>query len=77
MEKPKVLIEIRDVYGLPKAYPVNDAADLFASLVNMRTLTWDTLNHAEKLGFEIVFTNVTPAPKNFRGYVNQNDIGLQ
>ena len=76
MEKRQLLIEVRDVFGLPKAYPVNDVADLFASLVNQKTLTWDTLNHAEKLGFEIVFTNVTPAPKNFRGYCNANDQGL-
>lgn len=77
MEKPKCMIEVRDVYGLPRAYPRNDVADTFASLVGQQTLTFRTLLHIEELGYDIVFLNVAPAPKNFRDYRNANDFPLE
>lgn len=53
----KVELEVRDVFGIPKAYPVNNAADLFCHLLGMTTLTYARLSTIEQLGFEIVLRN--------------------
>jgi hypothetical protein len=50
----RIEIETREVYGLTKAYPVNEAAHVLAELVGTKTLTRVTLDRAAKLGHEIV-----------------------
>lgn len=44
----------REVYGKVLAYPVNDAAKVFAGLTGTTTLTKSTLASAEALGFTLV-----------------------
>lgn len=50
-------IEIREIYGQPKAYPACDRARLFAAMLETKTLTLSALRHIEQLGFEISTTN--------------------
>lgn len=49
-----LLIEVREVYGVAKAYPLNRAAELFAEIAGTKTIGRRTLEKAEALGFEIV-----------------------
>lgn len=51
--KPVIQIEVRDVYGISKAYPANKAAELFAQIAGTKTLCRETLRYAEQLGFEV------------------------
>jgi hypothetical protein len=49
-----VAVEIRNVFGVLKAYPKNDNAHTLALIAGSVTLTHRTLQHAETLGFEVV-----------------------
>lgn len=49
----QLLIELRDVYGEIKAYPVNETAVLFAEMLGTKTLTHQKLCLIERLGFTI------------------------
>lgn len=48
-----IQIEVKDVYGVSKAYPANDAAKLFARIAGTKTLCRETLGYAQQLGFSI------------------------
>lgn len=54
--KPSITVEIRDVYGKPAAYPMDEAARLFADIAGTTTLTDMTLKRIKLLGYHI---NVT------------------
>jgi len=49
-----ITIEVRSVYGQPKAYPVCRKAETFARLTGCKTLTRAALLGAQQLGFEII-----------------------
>ena len=49
----KIIINIREVYGVPKAYPVCDQAKVFARIAGTETLTSKTLALIAKLGYEV------------------------
>lgn len=49
----EILIEVRNVYGVPTVYPVNEAARLLAEIAGTKTLTHVTLALAERMGFAI------------------------
>lgn len=49
-----VEIEVRNVYGTPTIYPVNEQAKLLARIAGTKTLTHATLALAEQMGFAIV-----------------------
>ncbi len=51
--RTQLLIEVKDVYGVAKAYPKNEAAELFAKIAGTKTLCHETLAYAERLGFSI------------------------
>jgi hypothetical protein len=46
-------VEVRDVYGQPKYYPVCDKAKLFAEIAGMKTLPIDILKKIEMLGYRV------------------------
>lgn len=46
-------IQVRNVYGVPTAYPANEAAELFANIAGTKTLKPETLAYAERLGYRI------------------------
>ena len=49
----KIIVMVRNVYGVPKAYPENREAKLLASIAGTKTITVETLAKAVQLGFEI------------------------
>lgn len=50
----EIHVQVKDVYGMPKAYPMNTQAKLIAALAGTKTLTLDTLRLALTMGFQIV-----------------------
>jgi len=46
-------VEVRDVYGQAKYYPVCDKAKLFAEIAGMKTLPIDILKKIEMLGYRV------------------------
>jgi hypothetical protein len=48
-----VLIQIRNVYGEDKAYPVNEAAKCFANIAGTKTLTRVTLLNVLAMGCDV------------------------
>ncbi len=46
-------IEVRNVYGALKAYPVCTNAKLFAGMVGTKTLTRQTIEYIRDLGYTI------------------------
>ena len=53
----KIQIQIREVYGVAKAYPVCDKAKLFARIAGTTTLTNQVLAKIAKLGYEVELVN--------------------
>lgn len=49
-----ITIQIKEVYGLPVAYPVDDNARIFASMVGNKTLTLKTIKYIRQLGYNVV-----------------------
>jgi len=53
----KIIITIREVYGVPKAYPVCEQAKLFARIAGTATLTSQVLALVARLGYEVELVN--------------------
>ena len=53
----KIIINIREVYGVPKAYPVCEQAKLFARIAGTATLTSQVLALIAKMGYEVELVN--------------------
>jgi hypothetical protein len=51
--KMKIQVEMKDVYGEAKVYPVCEKAKLFAAIANTKTLTTETLKNVERLGYQV------------------------
>jgi ATP phosphoribosyltransferase len=51
-----ITIEVRDVYGQVKFYPMCDSAKLFADIAGTKTLTADALKKIEALGYVVTAT---------------------
>jgi hypothetical protein len=54
-----LIVRVRNVYGVPAVYPVNETAVAFAKIAGTKTLSHPVLCEAEKLGYMIV---VEPEP---------------
>lgn len=50
---PSLLIEYRNVYGSPKAYPMNLIAEQFADLIGTKTFNEKQLAAIAQLGFDV------------------------
>ena len=50
----QIKVTIREVYGIPTAYPSCTTARLFASIAGTKTLTLATLKKIEALGYTIL-----------------------
>jgi hypothetical protein len=46
-------VRTREVYGVRTFYPVDDTARTFARIAGTKTLTRDTLEQIQKLGYTI------------------------
>ena len=53
VESWTIVIEVRNVYGENKMYPVCDKAKAFAAIAGTKTLTAATIGHADALGFSV------------------------
>lgn len=51
--KPKIQIEMKEVYGETKVYPVCERAKLFARIAGTKTLTNEVLKDVERLGYQL------------------------
>ena len=56
-----ISVEIRNVYGISKVYPVCDKAKTFASMVGQQTLTDQNISHIKKLGYCVKVMQNQPA----------------
>lgn len=48
-----ITVEVKNVYGVLKAYPVCTKAKLFAQMVGTKTLTRSTIEYIRDLGYQI------------------------
>lgn len=48
-----VEIEVKQVYGVERIYPINDTARLLADLIGQKTLSHDKLRKLRELGYAI------------------------
>jgi hypothetical protein len=55
-------VEVRDVYGTLKYYPLCEKAQLFADIAGTKTLTLHAIKKIEALGYSI---NATARAMNF------------
>jgi hypothetical protein len=51
-------VEVKDVYGTVKYYPMCEKAQLFADIAGTKTLTLEVVKKIEALGFSIKLTRV-------------------
>ena len=49
-----ITVEIKDVYGQPKVYPVCDKAQIFADIAGTKTLLPRDIQRIPVLGFEVL-----------------------
>ena len=54
MNDKMVIVEIKNVNGVDKAYPVNDDAKVFAAIAGTKTLTDDTMVKIKTLGYKVM-----------------------
>ena len=53
LENQTITIEIKDVYGQPKVYPVCDKARIFAEIAGTTTLLPRDIQRIQVLGYEV------------------------
>ena len=56
-------VQLRNVYGNEAAYPMNDAARIFAAIAGTKTLLPATLAHAKALGYSVTFVASKPSSR--------------
>jgi len=56
MTTQSVTVEVKNVYGELKIYPVCNNAKIFAAIAGTKTLTSFTMKRIEMLGYEIIST---------------------
>lgn len=56
-----ITVNIKNVYGVERIYPVCDRAKLFARLVSQETLTRRDVDIIKQLGYEVRVEQLMPA----------------
>ena len=54
MNRPSIIVKIKDVYGERKVYPSCVLAEEFARIAGTKTLTQSTIKSIRALGFDVV-----------------------
>jgi hypothetical protein len=62
-----ILVEVRQVYGCTKVYPMNDQAKRLAGIAGTATLTPYTLQQAEAMGFTVTQVEQKPLKEILNG----------
>ena len=52
-QSKSITVEIKNVYGVNKIYPISDTAKLFANIAGTKTLTDYTIAKIKELGYTI------------------------
>jgi hypothetical protein len=72
-----IQIEIRNVYGVEKAYPADAAASCFAEIAGCKTLTRHTLTRVLGLGYSVTIVDRYGQPaKTFRPFDSAEHLAL-
>lgn len=59
-ECPKIEVQIKNVYGEEKIYPVCDKAKVFCAMLQQKTLTKPDIDKIKQLGFRVFLINLQP-----------------
>lgn len=54
-----LIVTIKNVYGKEMVYAANDTAQIFADISGQKTLSRETLKHAQALGFAVEVKQTT------------------
>jgi len=54
MNNMEIMVRIKDVYGVPKVYPVSPNAKLFADIAGTTTLRVSDLKAIQELGYRVL-----------------------
>lgn len=73
MDKERVLLQEREVYGIPKFYPYNELAKKFCQIAKTKTMTFETIELIRAMGYDVV-TDRTPFQEPAAIEEKQNDI---
>ncbi len=59
--KPRsITVEVKQVYGVDRIYPVCKTAKLFTRLTSTKTLTYSQLDTIRELGYAVALHNYVP-----------------
>lgn len=50
----QITVQLKNVYGVEKIYPICEKATLFAAMTGCKTLTSETINYIKKLGYKVL-----------------------
>ena len=59
MNNMEIMVRIKDVYGVPKVYPVSPNAKLFADIAGTTTLRVSDLKAIQELGYRVLIEQQT------------------
>ena len=59
MNNMEIMVRIKDVYGVPKVYPVSPNAKLFADIAGTTTLRVSDLKAIQMLGYRVLIEQQT------------------
>ena len=59
MNNMEIMVRIKDVYGVPKEYPVSPNAKLFADIAGTTTLNVSDLRAIQALGYRVLIEQQT------------------
>jgi len=59
MNNLEIMVRIKDVYGVPKVYPVSPNAKLFADIAGTTTLNVSDLKAIQALGYRVLIEQQT------------------
>lgn len=54
-------VQIKQVYGEDKIYPVSENAKIVCMMLTQKTLTYSNVDHLKRLGFTIEVVTNTPS----------------
>lgn len=49
-----ITVQVRDVYGMEKVYPLSEDAFIFCEMLNQKTLTEDNIKYIKALGYKVL-----------------------
>lgn len=70
-----IQIEVRDVYGTPRAYPVCETARAFTKIAGTKTMQYRVLTTIEDMGYEIEI--VSHRDRGIHNFLNQNGKAIE